>query len=54
MDEEDDFALGGVGLEVGEDFGGGAAVIGFKFFGEFACDAGFGVRGDFGEDFEGA
>lgn len=54
MDEEDDFAFWGVGLEVGEDFGGGAAVIGFEFFGEFAGDAGFGVGGDFGEDFEGS
>ena len=40
VDEQDNFASGRVGFEMGEDFHGGAAMIGFKFLRQLTRDAG--------------
>ena len=42
MDQENNFAFGGVSGKPLEEGGGGIAMEGFEFFCEFACDAAIG------------
>ena len=47
MHQQHDLAFRRVGLEMGEHFGGGAAVVGLEFLGQFAGDADSGGGIDF-------
>ena len=52
MNEDHDFALRRVGLEVCEHLGSSASVVGFKFLGQFAGDAGASGWIDVSKDFQ--
>lgn len=53
VDEQDDFAFGGMLGEVGEEFGGSAAVVGLEFFRKLTGDADAGEGLELAEDFQG-
>ena len=51
--EQNDFAFRGMLGEVGEEFGGSAAMVGFEFFRKLAGDAYPGEGLELAEDFQG-